>query len=128
MNTNPSVERGSLITSFQAAYAGLVLALRTERNLKIHIVVALIALGLAVWLQFSASEIVLVLLTIGLVVVAEMMNTAVEATVDLCVDRRWSDAARQAKNLAAGAVLAGALIAVAVGAMLYIPAIWERVR
>ncbi len=128
MNTNPSVERGSLITSFQAAWAGLALAIRGERNLKIHVVVAMIALGLAIWLRFSASEIVLVLLTIGLVVVAEVMNTAVETTVNLCADEQPSDVARRAKDLAAGAVLAGALIAAAIGAVLYIPAIWERVK
>lgn len=115
---------------FTYAINGLKSAFGSERNLKIHCCIAAIVLAAALLLRFSILEFVLLALTIGLVLVAELMNTAIEAAVDLvCEDvlkeqlksERYREKAKIAKDVGAGAVLVAAIVACAVGILLFLP-------
>lgn len=110
--------------AFRAATSGLWCAWREEPSLRFHFLAAYTVLVLGSWLGLSALEMALVALASGLVVVAEVANTAVEALTDL-VSPGFHPLARTAKNVAAGAVLAAALVALGVGALLFGPRLPE---
>jgi diacylglycerol kinase (ATP) len=111
------------------AYAleGLRYAFKTQRNLRIHTVMAAVALAGAYAGKFSRWEVVLLLLTITLVVGAELLNTAIEVTVDLFTPE-YNHLARTAKNVAAAAVLVTACNAVLVGILLFGPLVLKFVQ
>lgn len=104
--------------SFRFAGRGLVWALRSQRNLRIHFLLAILVLLLASVVQLRRQDLALLALTIVVVLVAELVNTAVEAATDL-LSPRYDEAARIAKDVAAGAVLVSAVGAVAVGVLLF---------
>ncbi|HHY37232.1 MAG TPA: diacylglycerol kinase family protein [Firmicutes bacterium] len=106
--------------SFSYALEGLRYAYRTQRNIRIHTAVAAATLAAAWAGKFSRGEIILLLLTITLVVGAELVNTAIEVTVDL-ITPEYNRLARVAKNVAAAAVLVTAGNAVLVGILLFGP-------
>ena len=108
-----------LVDSFNYAIDGLVYALRTQRNMRIHFVMALVALILSVIFDISKIELLILLLTISLVIITEIINTAIETVVDLYT-REYHPLARIAKNVAAGAVLFAALNAVVVGYIIFL--------
>ncbi len=109
-----------MIESFQHAFEGLGYALRTQRNARIHvsIAVAVVLLGLA--LRLEPVEFAILTLTIGFVFVSELFNTVVETVIDL-VTEEYHPLARQAKDVAAGAVLASSVAAVVVGLLVLGP-------
>ena len=115
-----------LFNSFRWAWCGIVYCLRTQRNLRIHLVAAALALWFAGQFGLERGEYALLWLTIGLVVAAELFNTAAEKLTDLCCpgfDRR----AGLVKDIAAGAVLLAAAAALGVGASLFWqPALWRQ--
>ncbi len=108
----------SLLLSFRYALAGLGWLVRTQRNARIHLVIALVAVAIGAWLGLSGPEWAVLLLTIGLVLAAEAFNTALEAAVDLA-SPEWHALARIAKDVSAGGVLVLALAAVGVGVALF---------
>ncbi|MDD5593820.1 MAG: diacylglycerol kinase family protein [Candidatus Margulisbacteria bacterium] len=108
------------IQSFRYARLGAAHSLQTERNILIHFVIGLLVLALAVYLKVSPVELAVIVLTITLVIVAEMINTAIEEAVDLVKPERHPLAAL-AKNIAAGAVLTAAIGSIAVGLLIFIP-------
>lgn len=125
----PKVPKKSLTfaDSFRFAASGLGYALRHERNLRFHFIFALVVLGMAFVCGFSALEVCFLALTIGFVIIAEMLNTAVEKMVDY-VSPQWSDNAKIAKDVAAGAVLVSAFFAVVVGLVLFLrPQVIHRI-
>ncbi len=113
----------SLLWSFNYAIEGIVYALRTQRNMRLHILAATIVLASAVVFHVTRFELIAVLITISLVLVAELANTALEAAVDVSVDR-YDPMAKVAKDVAAGAVLISSLNALAVGYLVF----FARVR
>jgi len=104
----------TLIDSFRNAWAGIKYALKSQRNIRIHISVALIVLVLSWLLEIGKLEFLLIINSIALVLFAEMVNTAVEKTVDLFMST-YHPLAKTAKNVAAGAVLIATINAVIVG-------------
>ncbi|MDU4959802.1 MAG: diacylglycerol kinase family protein [Sporomusaceae bacterium] len=104
--------------SFGCAWSGLVYGLATQRNLRIHFALAAIACGLGYWLGLAAVEMAVLAITIGLVIVAELLNTAVEKVVDL-VSPRYHPLAKAAKDTAAGAVLVAAAVSLVVAGYLF---------
>ncbi|KKI99346.1 diacylglycerol kinase [Prochlorothrix hollandica PCC 9006 = CALU 1027] len=118
----------TLLASFSYAGSGLRYAFATQRNFRIHVGVGLGVLGLALWLQVSLTALAILMLTVGAVMVMELVNTAIEAVVDLVVEQTYHDLARIAKDCAAGAVLISALVSVGVGLSLLGPPLWERVQ
>ncbi|HMA34440.1 MAG TPA: diacylglycerol kinase family protein [Chloroflexia bacterium] len=110
----------SLLTSFRYAFAGLGYVVRTQRNFRIQLAAGGLAVILAAWLHFSPLEGAVLAGTITLVLTLEMVNTVVEAAVDLA-SPTYHPLAKIAKDVAAGAVLLTALGALGVGACLFLP-------
>jgi diacylglycerol kinase (ATP) len=110
--------RPSIIESFNFAIEGVVHVLRTQRNLRIHFAVAVIVLVLAVLVGVSKIELIALLIAIAFVLVAEMINTAIEGAIDAATTS-FDPMAKLAKDIAAGAVLISAVTAVAVGYLVF---------
>ncbi len=105
---------GTLRAAFGFAFAGIGYAWRTQRNLRIHVAVAAVVVVAGLFAHLDRAAWLAIILAIGLVLVAELLNTAVEALVDLVSPARHP-LAKAAKDAAAGAVLLAAATAVAVG-------------
>lgn len=110
----------NFLQALRFAVSGVVSALRSERNLKIDVCLAFVAIALSAVFQISAAEWCAIFVCIGLVFSLEIMNTAIEATVDLASPELHSQAKR-AKDCAAGAVLFAAAISVCVAAIVFVP-------
>jgi diacylglycerol kinase (ATP) len=115
----------SLFQSFNHATEGIVHAVRTQRNLWIHFVVAVAVLVAAIGFGASKIELAVLLIAITFVLVAELVNTAVEAAVDVA-STAFDPMAKLAKDIAAGAVLVAALNAIAVGYLVFSGEVAER--
>lgn len=118
----------SLLVSFRYAGAGLFYAFMTQRNFRIHLIFGLLAITAGVVLQLPFVEIAVIGLTIGLVLAMELLNTALEAVVDLTVKQTFHELAKIAKDCAAAAVLVSALAAVLVAGSLIFPPLIERIQ
>lgn len=117
----------SLIRSFVYAFEGVGYLLRTQRNAQIHCLVGLCALALGAVLRIERWEWLGLALIITIVLAAEGVNTAVEATVDLAAAGSHHPLAKIAKDVAAGAVLLCAIAAVVVGCIIFLPHLWALV-
>lgn len=114
----------SLGGSFRAAGTGLVHALRTQRNTRIHAAATGLVFLAGLSTRLSPGEWALITLTVGFVWMAELINTAVEATVDR-ISVEPHELARVAKDTAAGAVLIAAVCSVIVGAIVFGSRLWN---
>jgi len=110
----------NLLASFKYAAAGIYFMLRTQRNMRIHVVAGMGTFALAAYLGLPALELAVIAVTSSLVVICEMFNTAIENAVDLATHRKHP-LAKAAKDVAAAAVLSAALNAVVVGVILLGP-------
>jgi diacylglycerol kinase (ATP) len=108
----------SLFQSFNFAAEGVVHAVRTQRNLWIHFAIAIAVLVAAIGFGATKLELAVLLIAITFVLVAELVNTAVEAAVDVA-STSFDPMAKIAKDIAAGAVLVSALNALAVGYLVF---------
>lgn len=106
--------------SFRWACDGLLYTIRTQRNMRIHILISAVVILLGFALGISRVEWALIFLTISLVMVAEIINTAFEKVVDM-ITEEFHPLARIVKNSAAGAVLLAALCAVIIGSIIFGP-------
>lgn len=111
-------KQGTLRWSFTWAFEGIVFVLRTQRNMQLHMAVGFVTLIMALVLDLSRLEILAVVGAVSLVIVAEMMNTAIEAAVDAVVSE-FHPLAKTAKDVAAGAVLVAAVNAVVVAYLVF---------
>lgn len=111
----------NLFVSFKYAWSGIAYAFKTQRNFRIHVSIGTLAICLGVFLHLRAVEIAVIGLTSGLVLVMELLNTAIESVVDLAVKQTYHELAKIAKDCAAGAVLVSALAAVLVALVLLVP-------
>lgn len=118
--------RGTLASSFAYAFAGLWWTLKTQRNMRIHCVIGLLVILLGLLLRLSTVELSIIVLAATLVLAAEMLNTVVEAAVDLA-SPTYHPLARIAKDVAAGAVLVTALGAALAGLLVFVPHLWALV-
>jgi len=112
------VPKRGLTESFNNAIEGLTYAAKTQRNFRVHLGVGIGVLLFSVLLGVGRLEFMLLLLTISLVIISEMLNTAVELLIDLTKDH-FHPIARSAKDVAAGAVLFSALSAFCVGCFVF---------
>jgi len=108
------VRSRNIIDSFNHAIDGIVYAVKTQRNAKVHLIIGMLVMILAMVLNVTRVELLILLLTIGMVISAEMINTAIEEVVNLAHEG-IHPLARIAKNVAAGAVLFCSVIAAGVG-------------
>lgn len=111
--------------SVQHAARGVKRLLATQVNARIHAGAALAATATGYWLDITSLEWGLLILAMGLVLCAEGLNTAVEFVVDLA-SPQWSALARDAKDVAAGAVLIASVAAFGVGLAIFMPRLLER--
>jgi undecaprenol kinase len=109
-----------LIRSFGHAFTGIGYALKTQANLRIHAAITLAVIAAALLLQISTIEWAILVVTIMIVMSAELFNTAIEAVVDR-VGSEPHPLSKIAKDTAAGAVLSGAIGAVIVGVLIFGP-------
>ncbi len=105
--------------SFSDAVQGIGYVARHERNMRIHLALGLLVIILAAVLGVSRIELIALILTIGIVFVAELVNTAIEEVINL-ITADYHPLAGVIKNIAAGAVLIGAMTAFAVGYLVFI--------
>ena len=110
----------NLLESFNRAIDGLVFCFRTQRNIRLHCLAAVLVLGLSLGLHLTKTELLFVLLAIFFVLVTEIINTAIEAAIDLFT-HRYHPLAAVAKDVAAGAVLLAAVNALATGYFVLFP-------
>lgn len=113
------VKDRSLYASFNDAIQGIIYVVRTERNMRIHVALGLLVVILATVLGVTRLELVALVLTIGGVFVAELINTAIEEVVNL-ITIDYHPLAAVIKNVAAGAVLVAAMTAASVGYLVFI--------
>ncbi|MCL6478606.1 MAG: diacylglycerol kinase family protein [Peptococcaceae bacterium] len=110
----------SLTESFVYAGRGLRRVLAGQRNMRIHLAVTSAVFVAAAWFKITPLETALIIFAVALVLSAEMLNTAIEKTVDL-VTGEYHPLAAQAKDAAAGAVLLAAFFSVIIGALVFYP-------
>ena len=116
-----------LCNSFKYALDGIISAYKTEQNLLVHTIVAIIAIILGIFLKLSTIEFAIVALVIGFVLVSEMFNTAIEYAIDMAMPT-IHPLAKISKDVASGAVLLSAIASIAVGLLIYLPKIIELVK
>ena len=108
--------------SFRYAIEGLKSAFKTEQNFLIDTIVGIIVIILGILLKLSITEFMIVLLTIGLVISMELMNTSIENAIDMAMPE-IHPLAKASKDISAAAVLFSSVIALIVGIMIYLPKI-----
>lgn len=111
----------NLLVSFRYAWEGVKYAFLSQRNFRIHTLMTVIALGLGVCFHVTGVEMALIALTCALVLVLELLNTAIESVVDLTVKQTYHELAKVAKDCAAGAVLIASLASLVVAAFILLP-------
>lgn len=125
MSPIPGRRAPSIIESFNVAFEGIIHVLRTQRNMRIHFLVAVLVLLAALAVDVSKIELIVLLLSISFVLIAEMVNTAIEAAVDIA-STSFDPMAKIAKDIAAGAVLIAAVNALAVGYLVFSGQVADR--
>ena len=108
-----------MLKSFRDAWNGIVLAVRSQRNVRVQLIVVLLVLAVGIYFSISYIEWCLAILAMGLVMGLEVMNTAIEELVNFVSPERREEA-RRIKDLAAGAVLLAAIAVAIVGALILI--------
>ena len=115
-------ESKKLINSFGYAFTGIGTAVKSERNMKIHCIMMALVIFFGIILKISKLEWIICIALFGLVIGAEMFNTAIEYVVDLASPEK-NDLAKHAKDVAAGAVLVNAIAAAIIGFLIFVPKI-----
>jgi diacylglycerol kinase (ATP) len=114
-----------LLESFNFAFEGIIHVLRTQRNMRIHFLAAVVVLVAALVTGVSRLELIALLLAIAFVMIAEMINTAIEGAVEVSTTS-FDPNAKLAKDIAAGAVLIATVNAVAVGYLVFSEQLADR--
>ncbi|WP_297664156.1 diacylglycerol kinase family protein [uncultured Streptococcus sp.] len=114
-----------VISSLEFALTGIFTAFKEEKNMRSHVLSAVAAIIAGLIFRISATEWLLLLLSIFLVIAFEIMNSAVENVVDLASDYHFSMRAKNAKDMAAGAVLVVSGFAVITGLIIFLPKLWD---
>lgn len=115
----------SILESFNYAFEGIIHVLRTQRNMRIHFAVAALVLVAALASGVDRLELIALLLAIAFVLIAEMVNTAIEGAIDVATTS-FDPMAKLAKDIAAGAVLIASAVAVAIGYLVFSGQVAER--
>lgn len=112
-----------MVNSFKYAFCGIAQSFKTERNMKIHILIMILVIIAGFVYKISPMEWVICIILFAFVISAELMNTAIETVVDMITKQKREDA-RIAKDVAAGAVLVSAIAAGIVGILIFLPKIF----
>jgi len=112
------------IDSFKDAWAGILWAIKTQPNFRIHIILSVLALGAGWYLGISSVEMAIIVFTIILGLTGEMINTSLESMTDL-ITTQYHENAKIAKDVAAGMMLITAIGAVLVAMFIFVPYIQQ---
>lgn len=115
------------LRSIRHALSGWKFVLKTQKNAWVHSLAAIMVVILGLWLDLSANDWAVLVLTIAMVFTAEFINTAIEAIVDLASPGKHP-LAKVGKDVGAAAVLVAALSAILIGLLILGPPLWEKVR
>ena len=122
-NTQKKWKNRTVMDSMEFAITGVITAFKEERNMRKHLVSAFLVTIAGFIFQISAIEWLFLLIAIFLVITFEIVNSAIENIVDLASDYHFSMLAKNAKDMAAGAVLVISGYAVVTGLIIFIPKI-----
>jgi diacylglycerol kinase (ATP) len=117
--------RRSRIRSFSHAFSGWLYVIRTQQNAWIHLLATLCVVLLAAWLRLPLRDWAVLILAVAIVWMAEFLNTALEAVVDLASPERHP-LGKVGKDVGAAAVLVAAISAAILGFLILGPPLWER--
>ena len=125
----PTLPQGPhrFIASFGFAFRGLWYTLRTQRNARVHVIIAILAVVAGIVLRISAVEFAMIFVAITGVFIAEIFNTVFELCVDLA-SPEYHPLAKVAKDMAAGAVLLSAMLSVVIGLFVFGPHLWMLIH
>jgi diacylglycerol kinase (ATP) len=115
----------SILESFNVAFEGIIHVLRTQRNMRIHFGIAFVVLVAALIVDVTKLELIALLISITFVLIAEMLNTGIEAAIDIATTS-FDPMAKIAKDIAAGAVLIATVNAVIVGYLVFAGKVADR--
>jgi len=118
----------SRLMAFRYALSGWWFVIRTQRNAWIHMVVSIAVILMSFILHISASSWALILLAIAMVWIAEFLNTALEAVVDLATNHQHHELARVGKDVGAAAVLIAAVSSIIIGLLILGPPLWAVLK
>lgn len=118
------VSKKRLINSFKYAIEGIKTAYKEEQNLRLHTISAILVVALGIFFKLSIMELSICLILIGLVLMAEFFNTAIENMVDM-ITLENNLYAKKAKDIAAAGVLVFAIVSGIIGLLIFIPKIIE---
>ncbi len=114
------VKTKKLANSFKYAFQGLISSFKTERNMKLHILIMIITIIVGIVLKINTTEWITCIILFGLVISAELFNTVIETVVDMIVQYK-DPKAKLAKDISAGAVLVLAISSAIIGLIIFIP-------
>lgn len=115
----------SFFDSFKNALRGIRLLWKSEKNFRTHSLIALLVLVLAGFVGFGAEEIAILVMMIGIVLICEMINSAIEYTLDAVYKNKYSKLVGMAKDIAAGAVTLSAFTSIVVGVLMFVNQIFD---
>ncbi|PIZ77375.1 MAG: hypothetical protein COY04_00225 [Parcubacteria group bacterium CG_4_10_14_0_2_um_filter_7_35_8] len=115
------IKKYSLLKSFGYAFDGLKTAFESEANFRIQTIMATMVILLSIILKFSYIETIILIMTIGLVLILELINT----TIEILAGNEITAQAKKIKDISAGAVVLGAIMSIIIGLLLFIPKIWK---
>jgi diacylglycerol kinase len=118
----------SRLKAFHHAFSGWWFVIRTQRNAWIHMLVSIAVILMSFFLQINASSWALILLAIALVWIAEFLNTALEAVVDLASNHQQLELAKVGKDVGAAAVLIAAITSIMIGLLVLGPPLWSFIK
>lgn len=111
-----------LLKSFKYAFEGIFTGIKEEQNMKVHITIMILVIISGIMLKISKIEWIICIILFGLVISMELINTAIENTVDL-ITKEKNEKAKIAKDVAAGAVLVSAIASAIIGLIMFVPKI-----
>lgn len=118
------VKTKKIANSFKYAWKGLISAFETERNMKIHVIIMFLVIISGIFFKINVFEWIICVMCFASVIGAELLNTAIETTVDIAMPER-NEKAKLAKDISAGAVLVIAIGSAIIGLMIFIPKMWN---
>lgn len=121
------IKMKKLIYSFKYAFEGIFTGFKQEQNMKIHVAIMLLVIILGVVLKISALEWIICIILFGVVISAELFNTAIEQTVNIAMPE-INEKAKIAKDVSAGAVLIIAISAAIIGLIIFVPKIMVLIK
>ncbi|WP_027205979.1 diacylglycerol kinase family protein [Butyrivibrio fibrisolvens] len=116
-------KRSPLYKSFGYAFEGIFNTIKDERNIKIHLIVTTLVIIFGFILKISLTEWFVCILLFAIIIPLELINTAIEAVVDLA-SKEYAPLAKKAKDAAAGAVLVAAILSAVIGSIIFFPKLY----